>query len=171
MEIAKKLENFPWWVVTLSNLVSLGLYGLGFSIMIRLGYVAAIAYLVYVAVLEYRIMRYHCVDCYYWGRTCGFGKGRISAILFQKGDASKFCNRSMTWKDMIPDLMVTLIPFITGIVLLIIEFNFIILAALVLLVLLTTMGNGFVRGKLTCSYCMQKDLGCPADALFNKKKE
>jgi len=71
---------------------------------------------------------------------------------------------------MIPDLLISLIPFITGIILIIIEFDYRILIVLVLLVFLTTTGNGFIRRKLTCRYCGQKELGCPADKLFNKNK-
>jgi hypothetical protein len=50
----------------------------------------------------------------------------------------------------------------------IIEFDWLILAAVILLMLLSTAGNGFIRGNLTCRYCGQKELGCPAYKLFNK---
>ncbi len=69
---------------------------------------------------------------------------------------------------MIPDLLISLIPFIIGIILMVIKFDYIVFTALVLLVLLTTSGNGFIRGRLTCRHCKQKELGCPADKLFNK---
>jgi hypothetical protein len=74
----------------------------------------------------------------------------------------------MSWKDIIPDLFVSLVPLATGIVLLIIKFDLIVLFSALLLVSLTTIGNGFIRGKLTCRYCKQRDLDCPADKLFNK---
>ncbi|MEA2076471.1 MAG: hypothetical protein U9O95_00445 [Candidatus Marinimicrobia bacterium] len=76
----------------------------------------------------------------------------------------------MTWKDMIPDLMVSLVPLITGIVLMIIKFDYVILIAVILLIFLSTLGNGAIRGNLICKYCKQKELGCPADKLFNKDK-
>jgi hypothetical protein len=57
-----------------------------------------------------------------------------------------------------------------GIILLISKFDFVSLSALLLLVVFTTAGNGYIRGKMTCKYCKQKELGCPADLLFNKKK-
>ena len=75
----------------------------------------------------------------------------------------------MTWKDMIPDLLISLIPLLAGIVLLIVQFDIYLLATIVLLAFLTTSGNGFIRGKLTCKYCKQRELGCPAEKLFNKK--
>ena len=42
------------------------------------------------------------------------------------------------------------------------------LAAMVLLLALTTIGNGIVRGKLLCLHCRQRKLGCPALKLFEK---
>jgi len=165
----KGYENYPKWIVLLSNLVSLAIIGLGFYILMRLSIIVSFVYLLFVLVQEYRLIRKHCVNCYYWGKTCGFGQGRISALFFKKGDTSKFCERNMTWKDMIPDLLISLIPILAGIVLLIVQFDIYLLATIVLLAFLTTSGNGFIRGKLTCKYCKQRELGCPAEKLFNKK--
>lgn len=163
-------ENYPAWNVILSNLVSLGIYGLGLLIIYRLGLVFAILYLVYILLFELRLIGSHCTNCFYWGKVCGFGKGKISSWFFRKGDISKFCEKEFNWKDMIPDLLITMIPLTIGIILLIIKFNLLLLFALLLLILLTTVGNGYVRGSLTCKFCKQKELGCPADVLFTKKK-
>ncbi|HEY4787304.1 MAG TPA: hypothetical protein VIH57_14695 [Bacteroidales bacterium] len=170
MEIAKRYENYPLWIVILSNLNTLGIYALGIVIMLQAGGIVSLLYLVYVLLLEFRLIRYHCTSCYYFGKTCGFGQGRLSALFFKKGDISKFCNKTMFWKDMIPDLLISLIPLITGIVLLIVKFNLLLLFAILLVIALTTQGNAYIRGKLTCNYCKQRDLGCPANELFNKKK-
>lgn len=165
----KKYDNYPLWIIFLSNLVSILIYGSGFLIIFKLNWIISILYLAYILILEFRLIRNHCTICFYWGKTCGFGKGKISSWFFKKGDNSKFCSNQMSWKDMIPDLLVSLIPLIIGIVLLIIKFELFLLLALLFLVFLTTIGNGSIRGKLTCIFCKQKDLGCPADKLFNKK--
>ncbi len=170
METLKKYENYPFWIVILSNLVSFFIYGLGFFIMHKTGMIFSMLYLAFILIMEFRLMRYHCINCYYWGKTCGFGKGKISSWFFTKGDMSKFCIKEMTWKDMIPDMLISLIPLITGIVILVIQFDYILLSALLLLILFTTTGNGIIRGKLTCRYCKQKELGCPAEKLFADKK-
>jgi hypothetical protein len=170
METLKSYENYPIWVVFLSNLVSLSIYALGFLVLMRLGWVVPVIYVALVLLLEFRLIRNHCVDCFYWGKTCGFGKGRFSALFFKRGNISNFCSLRMTWKDMIPDLLVTLIPVAVGIFLLISNFDVVILIAILLLIILTTAGNGFIRGHLTCRFCKQKELGCPAEELFNKGK-
>jgi hypothetical protein len=170
METVKTYENYPVWILMLSNFVSIAIYVLGFLILSEVDLLFSILYLIFVFVLEYRLISQHCTECYYWGKTCGFGRSRISALLFKQRDNSKFCQETITWKYMIPDLLVSLLPFVAGIVLLIIKFDFLLLTAIVILLLLTTSGNGFIRGKLTCKFCKQRELGCPADKLFNKGK-
>jgi hypothetical protein len=170
METIKGHENYPVGIVILSNLVSLAIYGLGFLIISRLGFAFLFLYLLYILILESRLLKNHCTNCFYWGKTCGFGKGRLSSWVFKKGDIAKFCLKDMTWIDMIPDILVSLIPFAIGVILLVFKFDFVLLSALLLLLLLTTIGNGFIRGTLTCKYCKQRELGCPADLLFNKGK-
>lgn len=170
METLKRFENYSIGTVILSNFVSIGIYGLGFLIIFRIGLVFSLLYLLFILMLEFRLLRHHCPNCYYWGKTCGFGKGRLSAWFFKKGDNFQFCMKDFTWKDMIPDLLISLIPFVIGIVLLILSFDILLLSTLVMLVLLTITGNGFIRGTLTCSYCKQRDIGCLAYELFNKGK-
>jgi hypothetical protein len=170
MEEVKNYENYPVGIVIFSNLVSITIYGLGFVIIAKLGLIFSILYLIFISILEYRLLRQHCTNCYYWGKRCGFGKGRVSSLFFKRGDPSKFCEREISWKEMIPDLLVSVIPVIIGIVLLILEFDFVLLAGILLLILLSTAGNGYIRGTLTCKYCKQREIGCPADNLFNKDK-
>jgi hypothetical protein len=171
MSESKTFESYPLGSVVLSNVVSLSIYGLGFFILFRSGWILAILYLIFIFSLEIRLIKNHCTACYYWGKTCGFGKGRISSLFFKKGDASKFCGKQMTWKDMIPDMLVFLFPFLGGIVLLIIQFDYLVLISLLVLLFLTFPGNGYIRGKLTCPFCKQRELGCPANDLFKKKNE
>ena len=153
----------------LANTVSILIYVSGLVIMARFSLIGAILYLTFILAMEYRLLSRHCISCHYWGRTCGFGRGRVSAWFFKKGEPSEFCAHRITWKDMIPDMLVTLIPLVTAIILMIIRFNLILLIAALGLITLTTAGNGFVRGNLTCKHCRQRELGCPAEQLFNKK--
>ncbi len=170
MEQTTGHENYPAWIVIISNLVSMGIYVLGFLIIYRIGLVFSILFLLYILLLELRLIGSHCTRCFYWGKVCGFGKGKISSWFFRKGDFSKFCDNEFTWIDMIPDLLITLIPLIIGIIILIIDFDLLLLFALMLLIILTTTGNAYVRGSLTCKYCKQREIGCPADSLFTKNK-
>jgi hypothetical protein len=169
MEISKTYDNFPVRIVIISNLVSILIYASGLVIMLRSGWLPAIFYMTFVIALEYRLISKHCVNCYYWNKTCGFGKGRVSAFFFKQGDSLKFCEKEMSWKELIPDLLISLIPLMAGIVLMIIRFDFVLFFASILLITLPTFGNAFIRGNLTCRYCKQRETGCPAEKLFNRK--
>ena len=167
----KNYENYPLGIVLMSNLLSILIYIIGAFILYQIGIIWLILYIMYILILEFRLIRGHCTNCYYYGKNCAFGKGKISSIFFKKGDLNKFCKMQITWKDLIPDFLVSLIPIIVGIIVLIIDFSWLILVLIILLVILTSFGNGFVRGQLACKYCKQKELGCPAEKLFNKKKK
>ena len=167
---SKTYENFPAGIVMVSDSVTVLLWAAGFIIMLKFSPIAGFVYLAYLLVLEYRLLSRHCVNCWYYGKTCGFGQGRLSAILFKKGNPERFCAGSFTWKDMVPDLMVSMVPVITGIALIAVKFDLLVLVALVLLILLTTVGNSMVRGNFACKYCRQREHGCPAEKLFSKEK-
>ncbi|MFH0876534.1 MAG: hypothetical protein V1859_11460 [archaeon] len=167
----KSYENYPCGIILISNLVSIVIYSIGAYILSQLGNIIVLFYILYLIALEINLMKSHCVNCYYYGKFCAFGKGKLSAVFFKKGNSKKFVEHKITWKELLPDLLVSLVPMVAGIVLLILKFNWIMLALIILLVVLTTVGNGFVRGNLACKFCKQKELGCPAEQLFNKNKK
>ena len=65
---------------------------------------------------------------------------------------------------------VSLIPIIVGVILLVIDFSWLILSMVLLLLFLSSVGNGLIRGSLACKYCKQREIGCPAEQLFNRDK-
>lgn len=170
MAKTKTYANFPIGTVMISNLVSILIYVSGVILTLQLGWIAAAAYLAFILAFEYRLLSKHCINCYYWGKTCGFGKGRISAMFFKKGKPANFCIKNFSWKDLIPDILLSLIPLIIGIIFMIVDFQFVVLLAAILLIGLSTFGTGFIRGNLTCNHCKQRELGCPAEQLFSKAK-
>ena len=162
-------ENYPLWMVFVSNLVSVLTYLAGAIIIFQVGVVWAVLYLIFIGALEFKLIKGHCVDCYYYGKRCTFGKGKLSSWFFKKGNSKKFAKIKITWKNILPDFLVSIIPILVGIALLIINFNLLILTLIILLIILTSAGNGFVRGALACNHCKQRKLGCPAERLFSKK--
>ncbi len=164
-------ENYPFWIILVSNFVLIGTYLIGAFIVYQIGVIWLILYLIFIGILELRLIKGHCVDCYYYGKYCAFGKGKISSIFFKKGNPDKFCKKQITWKNLVPDFMVSIIPIVIGIILLFIEFSWLILILILLLVLLTFWGSWFVRSQLACKYCKQRKLGCPAQKLFEKRKQ
>jgi len=163
-------ENYPVGIVIVSNLLPLLIYAMGAIILYQFGIVWVIGYAVFILVLEFRLLGGHCVDCYYYGKTCAFGKGRLSSLFFQKGDPDTFVRMTITWKDILPDFLVFIIPVLAGILLLVQAFSWTFLILIIALVLLGFLGNSLVRGHLACRYCKQREIGCPAAQLFDKTK-
>jgi len=159
-------EQYPKYIIFITNLLAVIIYALGVMILLPYGLLAGILYLCYAFWLEMRLFRKACVHCHYYGKRCAFGKGTICSFLFKKGDPKKFTETEFSWKQLIPDFMVTLIPLIAGTVILILNYSTSLLVLMVLLLVLSFVGNGYVRGQLACKYCKQRELGCPAEQLF-----
>ena len=162
-------ENYPYWIIMVSNLLALSIYTIGIIIIKPLGIIWLLIYLAYIIFLEIRLLKKSCVDCYYYGKLCAFGKGKLCSLFFKKGNKEGF-TVDFTWVDLIPDMLVAIIPIIIGIVMLIMNFNWLLLSLIILLFLLVSTGNGLVRGSLACKYCKQREINCPAEKMFNKEK-
>jgi len=171
MEKTSYDNNYPAWIVIVSNLLSLSIYLIGSYFIFQAGMVWLLIYVSFILFMEIKLLKKSCVDCYYFGRTCAFAKGRLSCLFFRKGDSIRFSQRKATWKDMLPEFVSNLIPVVLSIYLLIARFTWPMLGLAFLYIILISFGNGFVRGNLACKFCMQRELGCPAEQLFQKAKE
>lgn len=166
----KIYNTYPWWIVLISNLNTVIIYTIGAIIIFQIGNGRGIAYIVFLVYMEFRLLQKSCRNCRYYGKYCAFGKGKLSALIYPKGKTEKFLNRKTTWKNILPDLLISFIPIITGIILLMQTFNRRILIGTILMLALTSQGNSCIRGKFACNHCKQGELGCPAKKLFDKAK-
>jgi len=165
----KTYENFPLWIVIMSNFLVLLIYIIGAYILYKLWIGFMVLYILYCIKIEKRVLRKSCVNCYYYRKVCCFGKGKLCALLFKKGNPSEFCKRKISWHHLLPDFLVSVFPIIGGIILLTERFEWSILILMIIIALLSSVGNAFIRGNFACKYCKQRVLGCPAEKLFNKK--
>ncbi len=167
----KKLyENYPLPTVLLADLNTLGIYLFGGLIIAGLGWLAVVIYVLYCLWLEVRLMRKSCVNCYYYGKLCFSGHGLLCSIFFKRGDAGKFNCTPITWKQLIPDFLLALVPLAVGLVLSFMIFNWLRLAYMIVLLVLAFPAVGYLRGNLACPNCKQKESGCPASEFFGSKK-
>lgn len=169
MQNEKTYDNFPLWIPALSWTLILSIDILGAYILFKLSNLLPIFYLSFCMWVEYKLLKYSCVNCYYCGKTCGLGKGKLANILFKKGDPQKFVERTISWKDMVLDFLVFALPLAGGIIYLTKDFTLLILTLLVILTILSLGGNALARGNLICKYCKQRELGCPAEQLFSRR--
>jgi hypothetical protein len=165
-------ERFPLSVVAVCELASWSIYAIGTYLLARLWIWLAIPYVLYVLWLELRLLRVACVDCVYYGTACAFGKGRLCALAFERGDPQRFAARETSWSEMLPDLLVSILPLISGVVLLVLQgWDWLIGVLLVLLLVMASVGTAFVRGSLACKHCRQREIGCPAYDLFGGRSD
>ena len=166
-----RYENYPFWIPLLSVLLSLAIYAIGTYILSGFGLIYIFLYLLFCVWMEYRVLSKSCQYCYYYGKLCGLGKGKLVPLFFSKGEPATFTERDIRWKDLIPDMLVFLIPVIGGIIYLFIRFNFLTLTLIIVLVILAMPCTGYMRSCLLCPNCKQCELGCPAQELFGKSQK
>ncbi len=169
MDDSKIYQNFPIRIVILCNLLPFLIYAIGAAILAGFSMWVSLGYLLFCLWLEYRVLKYSCVNCYYYGKVCGSGKGKLCSLLFNPGDPQAFAQKEISWTEVIPDFLVSLIPLVGGVILLILNFNWFTVVLLILLLALTFGGNAVIRGAFMCKHCRQRELGCPAEKLFRKE--
>lgn len=162
-------ENFPIGIPLFAIVLTYFAYLVGAYIIAGFGLIFAFLFLLYCFGIELYVILRSCKDCYYYGKVCGLGKGWVAPWFCKKGDPEKFADRSISFYDLIPDFLVGIIPIVAGIILLVQNFSLIILGLIILLFFLFFSGTALIRGKLVCKFCKQKEIGCPAEKLFNKK--
>ena len=167
----KIYEKYPLWMVFVYNIVMLSVYLAGAYILFKFNLIIGILYLVYLIILESGVYREGCRYCYYYGKRCVAGKGLIAPIFVKKGNPKKFCARKLEWKDFILQILVVLVPIVTGAIILISDgFDFLILTAMIYPLFSWFFLNPIVYGKLACPHCKQGKICCPALNFFTKKK-
>jgi hypothetical protein len=165
-------EKYPLWIIAVIDVLNLLVYIAGAYIMFKLSLITGWLYVIFLVFIEASVYREGCANCCYYGKACAFGRGFIAPLFVKKGSPKKFCEKKIEWKDLIPQMLVVLIPVITGIALLISRgFNLRILIALIYPVLSWFMLNPIIYGKLACPHCKQGSICCPAVEFFSKKKK
>lgn len=162
-------ESYPWSSVIVFNSVLLVTYLVGLYILLQLGFVWGLLYIVYLIVLEFTTYREGCVNCYYYGKRCISGRGLCARLFFREGDPKKFCEREVTWKNLLPQVLVLIFPTAGGAILLYMGFSLLILLLVAIPWLIWFLGNPLIYGKLACPHCKQGRLCCPANKFFSRK--
>ena len=170
METIRSYENFPIRLVAAAVLVNVSIYALGAFILAGFGSVMTALYLLYCLGNEVRVMKTSCVDCYYYDKWCAFGKGKAAALFFKQGDPQRFLTKAISRKELIPDMLVVIFPLIGGIALLIRDFSWGTVIALVFLLAFSLGGTYLIRSRVACAGCKQREMGCPAEQFFSKQK-
>lgn len=167
----KVFEKYPLSTVLITNGISLLVCIIGVYLVWQLGMAWGILFIVYLLDLEFSAYKHGCSCCYYYGKRCAFGRGKIALFLVKKDNPKKFCQGKVTWKNLSPVILGSLIPVLAGIILLIKDFNWLILVLTIIPIANWFFINRLVYSKLVCLHCKQGRLCCPANDFFSKKQK
>jgi len=157
------LEEYPWSVVLIENLVLAIWILLGTILIAQFSLLIGLIYMVSALVMILVVMRkLICTCCYYYGKNCHVGWGKISSLLFKQGKIEEF--GTCTGQKVAPILfgLLALIPMIFGFISLLKDFG-IDKLVLVILLVASILYSSVISRKKSCQKCKMK-LVCPGSA-------
>jgi hypothetical protein len=164
VQIYKKgLESYPLSRVIFGNSMML--------VWIRLGTIAcwfiyplvAWIYLAAAIIMIFAVLRkLVCTNCYYYGKQCALGWGKISALFFNQGSIEEFSTCAGIKAAPITYGLLTLIPLVLCIIALVQAVTALKVFVLVLL-LAVSVYSGAIGRKVACTNCKMR-LICPGSA-------
>jgi len=162
------LEEFPKFQIILGNLLMTLWIALGTAACWFLYPLAGRIYLIVAVVLVFLVLRWLvCRNCYYYGKWCPIGWGKLSALLFKQGSIEKFGKSPGVKLAPVIYGLLSLVPLIFVIIALVKEFTASKIGVLVLLLLVSgysAVGNR----KKSCANCKMRTI-CPGSAVRNER--
>ncbi len=151
-------ENYPRSLVAFNWLFALAGLVVGLMVLAQVGTWAWTGYLAFYLLDMAAVLAFACTRCCYYGKNCGVGYGRLSALVFKKGAEDEFHKATSHKVAGILMLITSPLPILGGIAALIMGYSpyrlFLFLA------LLGLMFAGFVtRPRLVCMHCKQAESG------------
>ncbi|HEY42097.1 MAG TPA: hypothetical protein G4O18_09640 [Dehalococcoidia bacterium] len=154
------IESYPKRTVVVANLAMVTWVALGTVACWFLAPIVAWIYLAVAVVMVWVVLRrLVCVDCYYYGKWCGTGWGKLSAMLFKQGNIECFATGIGVKLAPLTYGLLSLIPLVLIIIGLVQEVT---AARIVVLVLLLFMAvySGYISRRNSCVGCKMR-LMCP----------
>jgi len=158
------LEEYPKASIILGNLTMILWIALGTIACWFLHPLIAWIYLAAAIIMVGVILRkLVCTNCYYYGKWCSTGWGKLSALLFKRGNMENFDTSIGLKLAPITYGLLSLIPLICIVISMVLGFA-ILKVVVLLLLLLVSFYSGFVNRKKACANCRMK-LICPGCAV------
>ena len=151
-------DSYPRPVIIIRWIILGMAFVLGLYILWGIKEVLGLAYIIYSLVALTMILPLsRCVSCFYHGRSCNTGWGKVAAYLFPKGDESKYVDN---YSYSIFLHLLWIIPLLGGFLQLARRKNLPALSVLAGYAFLLLVEK-IVLKKLTCARCRQREF-CPA---------
>ncbi len=160
----KGVEQYPPGAILLNNLVMVVWILLGTVACWLVNPLVAWMFLALAVLMIYVVLRkLVCTNCYYYDRWCHMGWGKLSALMFKKGDPQKFSTSAGIKMAPFVYGALTVIPIILLLISMVTNFTQL---KLTLLILILAVGfySGTISRKKTCANCKMR-LVCPGSAV------
>jgi len=160
----KGLDEYSMVQAIFANIVMIIWIALGAVACWFFNSLLGLIYLVFALVMTYIVLRkLVCPNCFYHGKCCHMGWGKLSALLSKEGDIEDFSNSIGLKVAPLSYGLLTLIPLIFIVISIFQEF---LVSKLVVLVLLLAISfySGTAGRKKACVVCKMK-LICPGAAV------
>lgn len=158
------LEEYPKSGIILGNLVMVLWIASGTIACWFLHPLIAWIYLALAIIMVGIVLRkLVCTNCYYYGRWCSMGWGKLSALMFKQGNTEDFGTGIGLKLAPITYGLLMLIPIICVVISMVQGFTVSKVIVLVLL-LLVSFYSAFISRKKSCTNCKMK-LICPGSAV------
>ncbi len=101
-------------MVATCNAVGLAIYAMGLYLTARLAIVWGVLYAAYCLWMEGRLRSGSCRSCPYFGKRCGFGKGRVGSWFYSQSVERDRSTTPISGWNLVPEFLVPRIPFGVG---------------------------------------------------------
>ena len=155
-------EDYPCRILCLSIVLTGFGYALGTLIFYLVHSLLGVGYLVLCFISLLVALKLRCSFCYYYDKKCYVGLGKLSKLLFRRGNSDDFKNPRNLMPAAIFGFAVLFLPLIGAVILMIIGFSWLILFALLVYLMIAVISGFVSRKNLFCKYCKQGKMGCPA---------
>ncbi len=154
-------DHYPLWWVIGQNFFLLIYFGIGFAGMYPLKIYnipwLSILYALFLIVMLLFVLRKHlCTHCYYYGKFCNVGWGKLAALMFEENSGNYQLGvklAGITWAT------ATVVPILGMIWSYLVTRSTTIIILLVIFILLTPIS--FLTHKKSCERCKMRER-CPA---------
>jgi len=157
------LNEYTWTTVISENLALAIWILLGSILISQISLITGLAYMLFALVMILVVMRkLICTRCFYYGKRCHVGWGKISSALFKKEEIEKFS--TCAGQKIAPVLfgLLAIIPVIFGIISMVSAFSVLKCVLFILMAGAILYSSIFARKK-SCEKCKMK-LVCPGSA-------
>ncbi|OQX20971.1 MAG: hypothetical protein BWK75_04200 [Candidatus Altiarchaeales archaeon A3] len=158
------LEEYPKSGIIVGNFMMILWIALGTIACYFFHPLIALVYFAFAIMMVFVVLRkLVCTNCYYYGKRCSIGWGKLSALFFKKGDIEKFSTSIGIKLAPLTYGLLTLVPIVLIIISIIQEFTIPKITVMIFL-LLISFYSGAISRKKSCENCKMR-LICPGCAV------